>query len=219
VFRALTLPSQAIREGLLALLPRAMLHLQHFGRGISSSQRYAIPVIQTETSTSQGFTAGVKDYRLTYFMKDYQVHITDLLAAFRVIAQPGVPPEEAGAAIAAESFNGYLDDRLDLGCDLSAIPLPHAWLVEPDRVETLYRGFRLAIFLACAYVLRRDIASLWLTDVAFGVVTAVPFQLWRAAGITSGSQLYVADGRRSPCLNLSCGAMAARSCHCSRPYI
>jgi len=39
-------------------------------------------------------------------MKDYQVHIDDLLAAFRVIAQPGVPPEEAGAAIAAESSTG-----------------------------------------------------------------------------------------------------------------
>jgi ribulose-bisphosphate carboxylase large chain len=39
-------------------------------------------------------------------MKDYQVHIDDLLAAFRVIAQSGVPPEEAGAAIAAESSTG-----------------------------------------------------------------------------------------------------------------
>ena len=48
----------------------------------------------------------MKDYRLTYYMKDYQVHIDDLLAAFRVIAQPGVPPEEAGAAIAAESSTG-----------------------------------------------------------------------------------------------------------------
>ena len=53
-----------------------------------------------------GFKAGVKDYRLTYYMKDYQVSVSDLLAAFRVIAQPGVPPEEAGAAIAAESSTG-----------------------------------------------------------------------------------------------------------------
>jgi len=43
-------------------------------------------------------TAGVKYYRLTYYMKDYRVHLNDLLAAFRVIAQPGVPAEEAGAA-------------------------------------------------------------------------------------------------------------------------
>ena len=40
--------------------------------------------LQTETRATQGFTAGVKDYRLTYYMKDYQVHINDLLAAFRV---------------------------------------------------------------------------------------------------------------------------------------
>jgi len=56
--------------------------------------------------SSLGFKAGVKDYRLTYYMKDYRVDVTDLLAAFRVIAQPGVPPEEAGAAIAAESSTG-----------------------------------------------------------------------------------------------------------------
>jgi len=39
-------------------------------------------------------------------MKNYRVHVNDLLAAFRVIAQPGVPAEEAGAAIAAESSTG-----------------------------------------------------------------------------------------------------------------
>lgn len=44
-------------------------------------------------------------------MKDYQVHIDDLLAAFRGV-QPGVPPEEAGAAIAAESSTGSLADGL-----------------------------------------------------------------------------------------------------------
>jgi hypothetical protein len=60
----------------------------------------------TATSARLGFKAGVKDYRLTYYMKDYRVDVTDLLAAFRVIAQPGVPPEEAGAAIAAESSTG-----------------------------------------------------------------------------------------------------------------
>ena len=58
---------------------------------------------ETSTRTGMGFKAGVKDYRLTYYMKDYKISVDDLLAAFRVIAQPGVPPEEAGAAIAAES--------------------------------------------------------------------------------------------------------------------
>ena len=62
--------------------------------------------MQTATQTSLGFKAGVKDYRLTYFMEDYKVHVNDLLAAFRVVPQPGVPPEEAGAAIAAESSTG-----------------------------------------------------------------------------------------------------------------
>ncbi len=58
--------------------------------------------MRTATSAGLGFKAGVKDYRLTYYMKDYRVDVTDLLAAFRVIAQPGVPPEEAGAAIAVD---------------------------------------------------------------------------------------------------------------------
>jgi len=62
--------------------------------------------MQTATQTFIGFKAGVKDYRLTYFMEDYKVHVNDLLAAFRVVPQPGVPPEEAGAAIAAESSTG-----------------------------------------------------------------------------------------------------------------
>lgn len=62
--------------------------------------------MQTATQTGLGFKAGVKDYRLTYSMKNYQVTMNDLLAAFRVISQPGVPPEEAGAAIAAEVSTG-----------------------------------------------------------------------------------------------------------------
>jgi hypothetical protein len=53
--------------------------------------------IQTATQAGLGFKAGVKDYRLTYYTKDYRVDVTDLLAAFRVIDQPGVPPEEAGS--------------------------------------------------------------------------------------------------------------------------
>ena len=57
----------------------------------------------TATSARLGFKAGVKDYRLTYYMKDYRVDVTDLLAAFRVIAQPGVPPEEAGFVTARQA--------------------------------------------------------------------------------------------------------------------
>ncbi|KAI4298037.1 hypothetical protein MLD38_040523 [Melastoma candidum] len=61
---------------------------------------------QTETKAYVGFKAGVKDYRLTYYTPEYQVKPTDTLAAFRVTPQPGVPPEEAGAAVAAESSTG-----------------------------------------------------------------------------------------------------------------
>jgi ribulose-bisphosphate carboxylase large chain len=61
---------------------------------------------QTETKAGAGFKAGVKDYRLTYYTPDYETKETDILAAFRMTPQPGVPPEEAGAAVAAESSTG-----------------------------------------------------------------------------------------------------------------
>ncbi|KAJ6741235.1 RIBULOSE BISPHOSPHATE CARBOXYLASE [Salix purpurea] len=61
---------------------------------------------QTETKTGVGFKAGVKDYKLTYYTPEYETKDTDILAAFRVTPQPGVPPEEAGAAVAAESSTG-----------------------------------------------------------------------------------------------------------------
>ena len=61
---------------------------------------------QTQTMTQSGFKAGVKDYRLTYYTPDYQVQATDILAAFRMTPQPGVPCEECGAAVAAESSTG-----------------------------------------------------------------------------------------------------------------
>ena len=61
---------------------------------------------QTETKAGSGFKAGVKDYRLTYYTPDYQVKETDILAAFRMTPQEGVPAEECGAAVAAESSTG-----------------------------------------------------------------------------------------------------------------
>jgi len=61
---------------------------------------------QTATKTMSGFKAGVQDYRLTYYTPDYQTLDTDILAAFRMTPQPGVPAEEAGAAVAAESSTG-----------------------------------------------------------------------------------------------------------------
>src|SRR5664279_1675976 len=61
---------------------------------------------ENETKASVGFKAGVKDYKLTYYTPEYETKDTDILAAFRVTPQPGVPPEEAGAAVAAESSTG-----------------------------------------------------------------------------------------------------------------
>jgi len=48
--------------------------------------------------------AGVIPYaEMGYYQPDYEPRETDILAAFRVTPQPGVPPEEAGAAVAGES--------------------------------------------------------------------------------------------------------------------
>ncbi|XLU78323.1 hypothetical protein S245_001744, partial [Arachis hypogaea] len=69
------------------------------------SDRY-YPKKNSETKASVGFKAGVKDYKLTYYTPEYETKDTDILAAFRVTPQPGVPPEEAGAAVAAKSSTG-----------------------------------------------------------------------------------------------------------------
>ncbi len=55
---------------------------------------------------SKGYQAGVKDYRETYWQPDYVPLDSDLLACFKIVAQPGVPREEAAAAVAAESSTG-----------------------------------------------------------------------------------------------------------------
>jgi ribulose-bisphosphate carboxylase large chain len=49
-------------------------------------------------------TAGVTSYaKMGYWQPDYEPKDTDVLAAFRVVPQPGVDPIEAGAAVAGES--------------------------------------------------------------------------------------------------------------------
>jgi ribulose-bisphosphate carboxylase large chain len=63
-------------------------------------------VPQTETRAGAGFKAGVKDYRLTYYTSDYVVNKAYMLVVFCMTPQPGVPPEECGAAVAAESSTG-----------------------------------------------------------------------------------------------------------------
>ena len=48
--------------------------------------------------------AGVIPYaKMGYWEPDYEPQDSDILCAFRVTPQPGVPPEEAGAAVAGES--------------------------------------------------------------------------------------------------------------------
>ena len=55
---------------------------------------------------SKTYTAGVKEYRETYWEPDYKIKDSDLLAVFKVTPQPGVDREEAAAAVAAESSTG-----------------------------------------------------------------------------------------------------------------
>ena len=52
------------------------------------------------------YQPGVREYRDAYYDPGYTPSHTDILAAFRVTPQPGVPPEEAAAAVAAESSTG-----------------------------------------------------------------------------------------------------------------
>ncbi|KAI3865242.1 hypothetical protein MKX03_012832 [Papaver bracteatum] len=61
---------------------------------------------QTENKAVVGFKVGLKDYKLNYYTPEYVTKDTDILAAFRVTPQPGVPPEEAWSAAAVESSTG-----------------------------------------------------------------------------------------------------------------
>ena len=52
------------------------------------------------------YQAGVKEYRETYWDPSYSPKDSDILGVFKVVPQPGVPREEAAAAVAAESSTG-----------------------------------------------------------------------------------------------------------------
>ena len=56
--------------------------------------------------TTKLFDAGVKPYHFKYYDSSYTPKDIDILAAFRVTPQPDVSPEEAAAAVAAESSTG-----------------------------------------------------------------------------------------------------------------
>ncbi|HFC54106.1 MAG TPA: ribulose-bisphosphate carboxylase large subunit, partial [Gammaproteobacteria bacterium] len=47
------------------------------------------------------YNAGVKEYRETYWDPNYTPRDSDILACFKVVPQPGVPREEAAAAVCA----------------------------------------------------------------------------------------------------------------------
>ncbi len=50
---------------------------------------------------AERFKSGVIPYaEMGYWEPDYEIKVTDVLCAFRITPQPGVPPEEAGAAVA-----------------------------------------------------------------------------------------------------------------------
>lgn len=52
------------------------------------------------------YEAGVKEYRQTYWMPNYEPLDSDVLACFKITPQAGVDREEAAAAVAAESSTG-----------------------------------------------------------------------------------------------------------------
>ena len=66
------------------------------------------------------YEAGVKEYRQNYWAPEYVPLDTDILACFKIVAQPGVDREEAAAAVAAESSTGtWTTVWTDLLTDLS----------------------------------------------------------------------------------------------------
>ncbi|MGH9153835.1 MAG: form I ribulose bisphosphate carboxylase large subunit [Acidimicrobiales bacterium] len=59
---------------------------------------------QQQLEGDKRWGAGVIPYaKMGYYEPDYEPKDTDIIAAFRVTPQKGVPPEEAGAAVAGES--------------------------------------------------------------------------------------------------------------------
>ena len=81
--------------------------------------------MQTRTRAGLGFNAGVKDYRLTYYMDDYKVMETETEAAVRA----GLSAKEAGAAIAAESSTGIVATTMAEQCTNACVVdlTSHIW--------------------------------------------------------------------------------------------
>ncbi|XP_052477137.1 ribulose bisphosphate carboxylase large chain-like [Gossypium raimondii] len=115
---------------------------------------------QTETKASIGIKTGVKDYKLTYYTHEYEVKDTDILAAFRVTPQPGVPLEEVRATVAVESSTGTwtpiwtsgltsLDRYKGRCCHIEPIPREEdQYICYPFQISFQSNDQRLPIYLA-----------------------------------------------------------------------
>lgn len=88
------------------------------------------------------YTAGVKQYRESYWHPTYSPKDTDLLACFKFVPQPGVEPEEAAAAVCAESSTGtWTTVWTDLLTDMDYYK-GRAYRVEPvPGDDTAYYAF------------------------------------------------------------------------------
>ncbi|MCD9645257.1 hypothetical protein HAX54_034043 [Datura stramonium] len=93
---------------------------------------------QTETKASVGFKAGVKEYKLTYCLPEYQTKDTDILAAFRVTPHLEFHLKKQGSAVAAESST----DTWTTACG----PMDFAVLIvtkgDATASDVMYLGFK-----------------------------------------------------------------------------
>lgn len=91
---------------------------------------------------AKSYTAGVKEYRESYWHPTYTPKDTDILACFKFVPQVGVAPEEAAAAVCAESSTGtWTTVWTDLLTDMDYYK-GRAYRVEPvPGDDTAYYAF------------------------------------------------------------------------------
>ena len=81
---------------------------------------------------SERWNAGVIPYaEMGYWQPDYEPKDTDVLAAFRITPQPGVPREEAGAAVAGAVAGTRLPRSFAGATGVAAVPAVTAAGVSP----------------------------------------------------------------------------------------
>ena len=78
------------------------------------AERTVVDNDQQITDMKVRYKSGVLKYKqMGYWVPDYEVKDTDVLAAFRITPQDGVDPEEAAAAVAGEVLDRDMDRRVD----------------------------------------------------------------------------------------------------------